>query len=1706
MEFFWQKRIDNYNADLSKSTTKSEESSSKSSSDKSVFSSYKFDRNNLEDDLWENITSFNEVGRKVFYFDNGLRITSAEDSDDIVVTRNKETGEVIVFGGKEVSVDGSDEADIISFIDSNIALVDTADGNDTIYVENSTGYYINSASGKDEIYLKESEIEFLSSGESEDKIVVNSSEVGTIASLSGNDSIYLNDSKILDVLNAGSEDDYLSILNSKVSNISTEGGNDDILIDSSSVSEVDSGKDDDRIVLKNSQNQTVINSNKGSDVINVVNSTGVVANGEAGKDSFIIKNSDVVTDVQENESIYTQNSVDYVQYVINQGEEVQELAQNVANQKISSVTDRELTPEEQMQALTLSSLQTSFQNMSSQYQDQLDEDGIIRDGYNLMKQLLDFGVSREDIELALAEQEQMISELEAAFNGESEYTFEEVFEKWTGVPYSEDAITEYMESENIYSLAVVGMQKVQAFTTKVQNAETMEDVLQLYIQYYGDEQLGREKLNEFLNSTLTTGMVSTGLEEVVITENFEMVRQFEQIEGLSSALPSDSDTHSDLSAVPNLFNFYRLDSSAFDIYQQEFKDSFEQSMGYSIEQAQSNYAINQLNALGSGNAIQRLVDRYCAEQEGFIDKISTGAQIAGISLMLVGGVLTVVYPPASLGVMQAGKWLSVAGTFGDNALEFVDEVSTWNLENFSPEKIKHFKEISQNYDELYTTLTEEEKKEYDSYIKQCNDLNEIFKETVVDALLYFSGKGINTISSSVHTEVAKHYNEVLAYLADIGVDSTLSLLSDLMITGEIDLTSEGISQILGLISGLSGEKLNRYTKQVLNDVSIEYARSGDAYSTLKHLADFGFSSNLIIDYSKSLGFEISKSDVSAIRNGQIPNILNLNVSKVDAGAVTTPINSDIETQQTQKDTTLFPSKKSTVIGDEDLSLDTNSSSIDVSQNRTRLAESGFPENVINAAMDLEQEHIETLISYRNSGFTLEQSIDALDFSPEKKSLILKLKELGYSADECFSSRFEDDQILKNTILLAEAGLSPSYIKVNATLPPEKIEKLMSLLDNGFSARFATQATNLPSDVISRYVKLLENGFDEKSCASLYRQVCSDEQLDVAISLRDGGFSPFAALYISTATSDVDLAFKLSDAGFDEFSIRDMAKMSPEQIDIALMLKGAGLTDYDIFNNVHLTQEQASLYIRFKSAIAGKNFDALEMDYLTENYLKSPYYSPEEFVETFEYFKNITTPDGKRVFSSERLYEKFDEVSGEKSDINSLSSKKFIENIKQLMNIDPSSVEASYLQTMIELVESGAINGSALRVFETADDFLSNKSIDSQDGRWHFSEGVCSDIEMLYDVISRNTDKTKLQQELADAFTPTVKTEADGLASTIVGNTFQLEGEDFIRIKTSETTSEQLNMSKDTYYKLFPPIDRFASSQQVFGDCYCIETFMSLYGLTQSRADVLKLFSETEDGNVVVDFPNGSVSVNFESGKLPTSENPEYYASGADGFKLLEYAFSVNLMEDRIMIAQKSMTGEELAEFVSFLEQNKENIFISQDENGFYSYMTYDEAVENGSYREELNSIAYPSYKNYLLGNGGQELMVLNKMGYSFQCCLPRQICENLTFEEFSEGIQADVDDIRSLFGIDVTEDNFSFDYMSIADSIKNDPLFFEQNSVHVGFNEHAYSLSSSVDELGQRVYYLYNPHVQALPILIKNIDEFLFDENLQLCFTIGSKK
>ena len=179
--------------------------------------------------------------------------------------------------------------------------------------------------------------------------------------------------------------------------------------------------------------------------------------------------------------------------------------------------------------------------------------------------------------------------------------------------------------------------------------------------------------------------------------------------------------------------------------------------GKKLEDYAKTMANDYKNAYGTKDA-SALASSFAQDQEGIVQTARNTVQIAGMVVM-VGGMAFC--PPAALG----GGLISSFGGIGVEA-----------------------------YNENTKENPDEEKNK------------ELGQEALVNAALFAIGAGSGKVGSMAKTVLtAKNAPKLVAAMADIGVDSSLSLLGDLTLTGQIDLSGEGFSQLMALVAGHKGK-------------------------------------------------------------------------------------------------------------------------------------------------------------------------------------------------------------------------------------------------------------------------------------------------------------------------------------------------------------------------------------------------------------------------------------------------------------------------------------------------------------------------------------------------------------------------------------------------------------------------------------------------------------------------------------------------------------------------------------------------------------------------------------------------------------------------------------------------------------------------------------------------------------------------------------
>ncbi len=353
----------------------------------------------------------------------------------------------------------------------------------------------------------------------------------------------------------------------------------------------------------------------------------------------------------------------------------------------------------------------------------------------------------------------------------------------------------------------------------------------------------------------------------------------------------------------------------------------------------------------------------------------------------------------------------------------------------------------------------------------------------------------------------------------------------------------------------------------------------------------------------------------------------------------------------------------------------------------------------------------------------------------------------------------------------------------------------------------------------------------------------------------------------------------------------------------------------------------------------------------------------QYLDTYKYFMGLKLPTGEKMFSSRKDRTSDDGIA------------------LYLFDIDSSSVEASNFSMLVELVQKGVIGK---HIFEYLP--LSGK----------VNSSVSKDIDRLYEAYS-------LGIEPIEAFVPTFNSLSEAMENQDnlmkykgtykelnVGDVFQVKGEKYIRIKTSYNSSRKLELTKEKYFELFPPIERYASTQNEIANCWEISAINSILCEPKARYLILQMFRQ-EGNDVVVNFPCGFYKdIRFINSKLPDKADKKYYSQGAMGVKMLEYAEGVDTQFYKILKIYKRLQDEIKSETDLRKKQEKENIL-----NSFiHTFCIYDMNVsidtnhpENTKgYNGEFDN-AFSENRNHGWGELFYARLGLNDtrtLGYSFE--------------------------------------------------------------------------------------------------------------------------
>lgn len=379
-------------------------------------------------------------------------------------------------------------------------------------------------------------------------------------------------------------------------------------------------------------------------------------------------------------------------------------------------------------------------------------------------------------------------------------TFEEVFEKERGVQYKPEAIMDYSTKEahlqflvgmhnrneaikNILHDATVvvdgnnkyGAPQYDAIETCNQNlANQIETAFRsLYSKNAAEAQ---KVIDEIMGQDSGIKVVADEQGNFIKLEFYGFERNSLNLDLLNGTKSEDATQESgvglenDKFRMPvNAYSLVRLSKGL----QQKLEDNYQTALnGKTLDDYSAEVKSAYQMAYGAGNAEDMANAFVQSQQEGVqntkavVQGLAMVAMVAG-QLIPVGGQAATALIVTKMSLSYGGILTSTLGSVGVSAVE--------------------------NYTKAGGP-TEEDKKA-------------MLQELGTSLALVGSGMGIGKGSEAIfRTLVMKNCPTLIAFAAEVGVDATASLLADYAITGQIDLSGEGIAQLQNILVGIIGAK------------------------------------------------------------------------------------------------------------------------------------------------------------------------------------------------------------------------------------------------------------------------------------------------------------------------------------------------------------------------------------------------------------------------------------------------------------------------------------------------------------------------------------------------------------------------------------------------------------------------------------------------------------------------------------------------------------------------------------------------------------------------------------------------------------------------------------------------------------------------------------------------------------------------------------
>ena len=335
-------------------------------------------------------------------------------------------------------------------------------------------------------------------------------------------------------------------------------------------------------------------------------------------------------------------------------------------------------------------------------------------------------------------------------------TFEKAFQEERGVSYNEDAVENY-DRKKAETQALVEMNNtLEDVKAQIARATSYNDSATVKAPNQPNYELSQGRSTEYM-------MDSTRVEELESGVYLVYKRLFGSDENINAALKRIG-VDSTVSSTGRMSNANQAGKALVKYLESNFKAACGDK---TFEQHQKETTEAYKKAYGDKNSTD-IANAFIQSQQEGVQGVKTAVTVTGMLVMIAGQ-----FVPAGnvFSGLLVGSGLAVS-TVGSSAVSTV-EASTKK-----------------------GGMTQEDK-------------SEILKELSTSVALTATGMGIGKVSSAMYGQlILKNCPMLLAKVSEIGADATMSVISTALITGDIDLKGEGLSQLIPVLTGLLKTKGN----------------------------------------------------------------------------------------------------------------------------------------------------------------------------------------------------------------------------------------------------------------------------------------------------------------------------------------------------------------------------------------------------------------------------------------------------------------------------------------------------------------------------------------------------------------------------------------------------------------------------------------------------------------------------------------------------------------------------------------------------------------------------------------------------------------------------------------------------------------------------------------------------------------------------------